>query len=62
MDSQIVEEWLCKLDWTFQMEGRKIGLLSDNCPAQPSVSDLTSVQQVFLPPSTTSVLQPMDQV
>ena len=62
MDSQIVEEWLCKLDWTFQMEGRKIELLSDNCPAQPSVSDLTSVQLVFLLPSTTSVLQPMDQV
>ena len=62
MYSQIFEEWLCKLDWTFQMEGRKIGLLSDNCPVQPSVSDLTSVLLVFLPPSTTSVLQPMDQV
>ena len=50
-----------KLDRTFQMEGRKTALLIDNCPAHPSVSDLTNVQLVFLPPNTTSVLQPMDQ-
>ena len=43
------------------MEGRKIALLIDNCPAHPSVSDLTNVQLVFLLPNTTSVLQPMDQ-
>ena len=58
MDSQIFEEWVRKLD---QMEGRKIALLIDNCPAHPSVSDLTNVQLVFLPPNTTSVLQPTDQ-
>ena len=61
MDSQIFEEWVRKLDRTFRMEGRKIALLIDNCPAHPSVSDLTNVQLVFLPPNTTSVLQPMDQ-
>ena len=61
MDSQIFEEWVRKLDPTFQMEGRKISLLIDNCPAHPSVSDLTNVQLVFLPPNATSVLQPMDQ-
>ena len=42
-----------KLDRTFQMEGRKT--------AHPSVSNLTNVQLVFLPPNTTSVLQPMNQ-
>ena len=61
MDSQIFEEWVRKLDRTFRMEGRKIALLVDNCPARPSVSDLTNVQLVFLPPNTTSVSQPMDQ-
>ena len=60
MDSQIFEEWLRKLDRTFRMEGRKIPLLIDNSPAHPSVSDLTNVHLVFLPPNTTSVLQPMD--
>ena len=61
MDSQIFEEWVRKLDRTFRMEGRKIALLIDNCPAHPSVSNLTNVQLVFLPPNTTSVLQPIDQ-
>ena len=61
MDSQILEEWVHKLDRTFRMEGRKIALLIDNCLAHPSVSDLTNVQLVFLPSNTSSVLQPMDQ-
>ena len=44
------------------MEGRKkIAQLIDNRLAQPPVSDLTNFQLVFLPPNTTSVLQPMDQ-
>ena len=43
------------------MEGRKIALLIGNCPAHPSVSDLTKAQLVFLPPNTNSVLQQMDQ-
>ena len=43
------------------MEGRKIALLIDNCPAHPSVSDLTNGELVFLLPNTTSVLQPIDQ-
>ena len=59
---QIVEEWVRKLDQKFRREGRKISLLIDNCPAHPSVSDLTNDQLVFLLPNTTSVLQPMDQV
>ena len=57
MDSQIFQEWVRKLDLTFRMEGRKIALLIDNCPAHPSVSDVKNVQLVFLPPNTTSVLQ-----
>ena len=61
LDSQILEEWVHKLDRTFRMEGRKIALLIDNCLAHPSVSDLTNVQLVFLPSNTSSVLQPMDQ-
>ena len=36
MDSQIFEVWVLKLDRTFRMEGRKIALIIDNCPAHPS--------------------------
>ena len=36
MDSQIFEVWVLKLDRTFRMEGRKLALLIDNCPAHPS--------------------------
>ena len=61
MDSQIFEEWVRTLHRTFRMEGRKIALLIGNCPADPSVADLTNFQLVFLPPNTTLVLQPMDQ-
>ena len=62
MNSQIFEEWVHKLDRTFRMEGRTFALLIDNFPAHPSVSDLTNVLLVFLPPNSTSVLQAMDQV
>ena len=61
MDSQIFEELERKLDQIFRTEGRKIALLVDNCPAHPSVSDLTNVQLVFLPSNTTSVLQLINQ-
>ena len=61
MDSQVFEEWVRKFDQTFRMEGRKIALLIDNCPAHPSVSNLTNVQLVFFSRNTTSVSQPMDQ-
>ena len=61
MASQIFQEWVLKLDRAFRMEGRKIVLLIDNCPAHLSVSDVTYAQLLFLPPNTTSVLQLMNQ-
>ena len=53
VDSQVFEEWVRKLDQKFRLEGGKIALLIDNCPAHPSVFDLTNVQVVFLQPNTT---------
>ena len=48
--------------WPNILNGRKKNCTAYcNCPAHPSVSDLTNVQLVFLLPNTTSVLQPMDQ-
>ena len=61
MNSEIFEEWVRKLDRKFRANDRNIALIIDNCPAHPSVSNLTNVQLVFLLPDTTSILQPMDQ-
>ncbi|XP_037783522.1 tigger transposable element-derived protein 6-like [Penaeus monodon] len=61
MSSEIFEEWVRKVDRKFRVDGRKIALIIDNCPAHPTLSNLTNVQLVFLPPNTTSILQPMDQ-
>ena len=61
MNSEIFEEWVRKLDRRFLADDQKITLIIDNCPADPSISNLTNFQIVFLPPNTTSILQPMDQ-
>ena len=42
-------------------QNRKFLLLIDNCPAHPRDIQLSNVRIEFLPPNTTSVVQPMDQ-
>lgn len=59
MTSQLFEEEVRK--WDSELKGRKILLLFDNCPAHPFISNLQNIELAFLPPNTTSVLQPMDQ-
>ena len=61
MDSILFAEWVPGVDRRFTKEGRKIVLLVDNCPAHPSIDNLVSTELIFLPPNTTSNLQPMDQ-
>ena len=61
MNSEIFEEWVRKLNRKFRADDRKIALIIDNCTAHPSISNLTNVQIVYLPPNTMSILQPMDQ-
>ena len=58
MDSILFEEWVREVDRRFTKEGRKIVLLVDNCPAHPSIDNLVSTELIFLPPNTTSKLQP----
>ena len=59
--SDLFSEWVRKLDARVHRQKRKIILFVDNCPAHPMVPGLKSIQLVFLPPNTTSVLQPCDQ-
>ena len=61
MTSQIFTEWLAGWDSYLTKVNRKILLLVDNCTAHPHVSTLKNIQLEFLPPITTSLIQPMDQ-
>ena len=61
MNAELFEEWVRYLDRKFEADGRKIALILDNCPAHPDIGGLASIQLFFLPPNTTSHLQPMDQ-
>ena len=63
MTSTIFENWLRKLDRKFLLQGRSVAMVVDNCPAHPHIhiDGLRSIKLVFLPPNTTSHLQPCDQ-
>ena len=61
MTGVLFEDWVRKLDPFFRAQSRKVALLIDNCPAHPEIKNLTNIKLIFLPPNTTSVLQPMDQ-
>lgn len=61
MDSILFEEWVREINKMFQAEERNVVLIVDNCPAHPTIEDLSNLKLIFLPPNTTSVTQPMDQ-
>ena len=61
MNSELFEEWVREQDEKLENEGRKKALIIDNCPAHPVIANLKSITLYFLPPNTTSALQPMDQ-
>ena len=62
MVSDLFSSWLLKLDKRFQHEHRRVAMVLDNCPAHPKIQEaLKAVKLVFLPPNTTSKLQPCDQ-
>lgn len=61
MTSSIFESWIRKLDRRFHVQARQVVMFVDNCPAHPEIDNLRAIKLVFLPPNTTSVLQPCDQ-
>lgn len=61
MTSDLFQEYLRKWDKELSLKKRKIVLLVDNCTAHIEPKNLDYIKLVFLPPNTTSVLQPMDQ-
>ena len=61
MTSGLFTDWIQDWDKQLRRENRKILLLVDNCSAHPKVQGLTNIELRFLPPNTTSIIQPMDQ-
>ena len=60
MTSEIFEEYLRDWDRKLTKQNRRIALTLDNATCHPHI-DLINIKLVFLPPNTTSHLQPMDQ-
>lgn len=60
MVATMFNDWIINLDKRFLRENRKVALIIDNCPAHPHI-ELKAIKLIFLPPNTTSVLQPCDQ-
>lgn len=63
MTGIIFNSWLQDFNADMKKHHRKICLLLDNCSAHPRtlVGKLSNLKIVFLPPNTTSMIQPCDQ-
>ena len=61
IDTELFEEWVREQDKKFALEGRKVALVIGNCTTHLNIENLKSITLDFLPPNTTSCLQPMDQ-
>jgi hypothetical protein len=61
MTTQLFQEWLQQFDVRMRRQERQVLLLLDNAPTH-AVKNLvlTNVKVLFLPPNTTSRIQPMD--
>jgi hypothetical protein len=59
MTANIFEKWLRILNNKFIMNNRRILLIIDNCSAHPDIQ-LSNIKLAFLPPNSTSRLQPLD--
>ena len=61
MTGEIFQLWLEKWNRKLCSKNRNILLVMDNCAAHPRGLNFTNINIKFLPPNTTSKLQPCDQ-
>ncbi|KAK3098872.1 hypothetical protein FSP39_023876 [Pinctada imbricata] len=63
MTAEIFQNWLRDFNRDMARQKRKILLFVDNCSAHPkgSADRLANIKMEFLPPNTTSIIQPCDQ-
>lgn len=59
MQTDIFTEFLTDFNRKMIKEDRKVALIIDNCPSHPFIA-LSNVKLIYLPPNTTSRLQPLD--
>lgn len=57
----LFDQYMWKLDRKYEQQKSKVLMFVDNCGAHGHISNLKAITSKFLPPNTTSVLQPMDQ-
>lgn len=60
MTAAIFTEWLSGWNDELVASGREVLLFIDNCSAHPSNCNFSNINLQFLPPNTTSILQPLD--
>ena len=60
MTSLLFEGWLHDFNKSMRLKKRKVLLLLDNAPCHKIPDDIRNVEVHFLPPTTTSHLQPLD--
>ncbi|KAH9377849.1 hypothetical protein HPB48_018589 [Haemaphysalis longicornis] len=60
MTGEIFRKWLTDFDKEVSAKKRKVLLLLDNCSAHHVNAHLSAVEVRFLPPNTTTKIQPMD--
>lgn len=61
MTGELFSKWLSSWNDDLISEGRKVCLLVDNCSSHRCSASFSNIELRFLPPNTTSVLQPLDQ-
>ncbi len=61
MKNKIFTKILHKLNKRMADQGRHVLLFVNNCSAHTVTNDYSNIKIIFLPPNTTSRLQPMDQ-
>jgi len=61
MTGVLFTEWLLCIDVDMKKANRKILMFVDDCTAHNNIPHLENIRIHFLPPNTTSVLQPLDQ-
>ncbi|CAH0731050.1 unnamed protein product, partial [Brenthis ino] len=61
MTSDAFCNWLKNLDKEMKKKNKKILMFIDNCTAHGEIPNLKNIKIKYLPPNTTSKLQPLDQ-